>query len=64
MFSFLHEIPIQAFYTSALSLSCEITLFLITEQNKADTRFLLESARAVSIEVDIVVMVFVRNRFL
>jgi hypothetical protein len=45
MFSFLHEIPIQAFYTSAFSLSCEITLFLITEQNKVDTRFLLESAR-------------------
>jgi hypothetical protein len=44
MFTYSHKIPIQAFYTSAPSLSCQITLFLITEQNKVGTRSLLESA--------------------
>jgi hypothetical protein len=57
MFTFLTKNPIQAFYTSAPSLSCQITLFPITYQNKIDSRFPLESVSEWD-SVDIIVIVF------
>jgi hypothetical protein len=66
MFTFLPKIAIQAFYTFARSLSCQITLFPITYRNKIDTRAFLETAskwEPCLSDLDIVIIVFVRKRF-